>query len=167
MKTAIQGAFLMLGALAVLTGCGGGISSYARSQVSYFGSFQELQRNPEPYRGQTVVWGGRVISATVLDGAVTEIEVLQLNLGRSQRPVGIDDSQGRFLIRSDTFLDPVLYPKGTLVTVVGPVQGTEDRLIDRMNYRYPVVGITELKKWPPGSGDSPRFHFGIGIGTHL
>ncbi len=152
--------------IALLTGCTGGVSKYARSQVSYFEPFGQLQQQPEKYRGETVIWGGRIISSTALKGA-TEIEVLQLDLNHNQRPISNDQSQGRFIIRSAAFIDPALYPKGTLITVVGPLKGSENRAIDRMPYQYPVIGITEIKKWPKGTGASPRFHFGIGISTYF
>ena len=157
---------LILWIAALLTACTGGISRYARSQVSYFEPFSQLQPNPEKYRGVTVIWGGRIISAAALEGA-TEFEVLHLELNRSQRPIVNDRSQGRFIIRSPAFIDPALYPKGALITVVGPLKGSEERPIGQMPYRYPVIGITEIKKWPSHGAAAPRVHLGIGVGTRF
>ena len=93
--------------------------------------------------------------------------MLQLEIGTQDRPTDNDQSQGRFLIRSAEFLDPAIFPQGTLITVVGRLQGSETRLIGEMPYTYPVIDVIEIKKWPPNSDPSPRFHFGIGIGTHF
>jgi starvation-inducible outer membrane lipoprotein len=47
------------------------------------------------------------------------------------------------------------------------VKGVESRAIGQMTYRYPVIDVIEIKKWQPAEADSPRFHFGIGIGTRF
>jgi outer membrane lipoprotein len=162
-RTRWLGAVLTLWSLGWLFGCSG-VSKEARSQVSYTGTFAELQANPEPHIGQTVLLGGNIISVQVL-GQGSELTVLQLELGSSDRPLDTDASQGRFLIRSARFLDPALYPEKTPITVVGKVTGIQERTIGDMPYRYPVLEPVEIKKWPIESApSSPSFHFGIGVG---
>ncbi len=150
----------------MVAACAGGISKQARSQVTYFDSFQQLQREPDDYRGETVMLGGKIIDVQVASGT-TEFTVLQLELGSSTRPADNDTSQGRFLVRSAQFIDPAIYPAGTLITVVGRLTGSDTRKIGEMPYRYPVIDIVEIKKWPAGRGSEPRFHFGFGIGTQI
>jgi outer membrane lipoprotein len=147
----------------MLTACAGGISKQARSQVTYTGAFSEVQENPTGFRGQTVIWGGRVIEI-LNQGGVTEIVALQLALDSKYRPTDSDNSQGRFLVRSDQFMDPVIYPPGTFFTVVGHLQGAESRLIGEMPYRYPVIDVVELEKYEPRESTKPRVHIGIGVG---
>lgn len=154
---------LMAGMLAA---CAGGISREARSQVTYFGTFAEAQKSPDRFEGQTVLWGGKVISTQVKDGA-TELTMLQIDLDSQERPGDGDQSHGRFIIRSAQFLDPALYPQGTPLTVVGRLQGAETRLIGEMHYTYPIVDPIEIKKWPLVRDSAPRFQFGIGVGTHF
>jgi outer membrane lipoprotein len=153
--------------VAMLTmACTAGISEQAQSQVTYMGAFAQLQQQPEKYANETVMWGGKIVQ-TQPGETTTELVVLQLDLAGQDRPQDNDNSQGRFLARTTQFIDPALFPPGTLITVVGRVQGAEKRLIGQMAYQYPVIGIVELKKWPASTGDSPRFHFGIGVGTHF
>jgi outer membrane lipoprotein len=97
-------------------------------------------------------------------GGVTEIVALQLALDSKYRPTDSDNSQGRFLVRSDQFMDPVIYPPGTFFTVVGHLQGAESRLIGEMPYRYPVIDVVELEKYEPRESTKPRVHIGIGVG---
>lgn len=151
-------------ALWLMTGCGGGISEQARSQVTFTGSFKQLQQAPDEQLGSTVICGGRIIATDTKDDQ-TELLVLQFSLDASDRPDDNGDSDGRFIIRSREFLDPAIYPEGTLVTIVGQVVGSEERLIGRMPYRYPIIAPVELKKWSPRSNNTPRFHIGIGVGT--
>ena len=150
----------------VLTGCATGISSQARSQITYTGPFNSVQMHPENYINQTVMWGGRVIEINA-GNELSEIIVLQLELSNQGYPRESDRSQGRFLVRSSKFMDPAIYPDGTLITLVGKVDGSETRLIGEMPYLYPVVTLIEIRKWNPGEDPSPRFHFGIGIGAHF
>jgi outer membrane lipoprotein len=149
--------------LIALAGCGGGISEQVRSQVTYSGSFQNLQQDPEKLLGATVIFGGKII-ATDPQTPHTDLLVLQLALDHSDRPEDGDRSEGRFIIRSRQFVDPALYPKGTLITIVGQLEGSEERLIGQMPYRYPVIVPLEIHKWSPRTDTGPRFHIGIGIG---
>lgn len=146
------------------TACTVGISQQARDQVTYTGSFAELQAGPQRFRNEVVLAGGKVVETQVADDR-TEMVLLQLPLDRRERPLDNDNSQGRFIVRSATFLDPAIYPRGTLVTVVGRVLAGETRAIGQMNYLYPVLDLVEIKKWAPAEAQSPRFHFGIGVGT--
>jgi outer membrane lipoprotein len=142
------------------------MSHQARSKVTYFGTFSQLQKQPNAFLQETVMWGGKVIETRPMERA-TELVVLQLDLSDQQRPRDDDHSQGRYVARSKGFLDPAIYPKGTLVTVIGRFVETDQRMIGEMSYQYPVIEIDEIKKWPPSSRQSPRFHFGIGVGTHF
>ena len=155
---------VIIGLSLILAGCAGSISKEAQSQISYFGPFNTVQQQPEKYQGEIVMWGGKVINTHAKNNA-TEMVVLQLDLGSQHRPQDNDDSQGRFIIQSSQFLDPAIYPQGTLITVVGSLKGSALRNIGEMEYRYPVIDIAEIKKWEPSADASPRIHFGIGIGT--
>jgi len=150
----------------ILTGCASGISRQARSQVTYNGPFGSVQMEPEAYKDKIVMWGGRIIETRTQSNS-TEMVVLQMELTPQGYPRESDRSQGRFLIHSTGFMDPAIYPDGTLVAVVGRIEGAESRLIGEMPYLYPVLNIIEIKKWGPGEDPSPRFHFGIGIGAHF
>lgn len=161
----VRGPLLILLILVMLS-CAGGMSRQARSKVSYFGSFEQLQREPDRYLQKTVMWGGRIIQTRPLKNA-TELVVLQLDLSSQDRPQDNDRSQGRFVAHSAEFLDPAIYPKGTLITVIGRLTGVDDRRIGEMDYQYPVIEVSEIKKWPSSERKSPQFHFGIGVGTHF
>lgn len=155
--------FLML----VLAGCAAGMSSDARSRITLEAPFAELQGQPQQFIGETVMLGGTIIASQVMDGT-TELTVLQLALDRNDRPLQDDQSAGRFLVRTEQFLDPALYPEGTAITVVGRLVETQQRLIGSMPYQYPVIVPVEIKKWPKEQPDrGPRFHFGIGVGTRF
>lgn len=166
MKTRCMLTTMILGLALILAGCAGGISRQARLQVTNFGPFNSVQQQPETYKGEIVMWGGRIIETLNRDGS-TELLVLQLELTEQEFPVDNDKSQGRFIIRGEQFMDPAIFPEGTLITVVGRIEGSESRLIGEMPYIYPVINVIEIKKWAPGENPTPRVHFGVGIGARF
>jgi outer membrane lipoprotein len=108
--------------------------------------------------------GGKIIETQGSEGN-SEITVLHLPLKDNERPQDGDKTEGRFLVRTAQFLDPALYEKGTLLTVVGRVSGAESRMIGSFPYLYPALEMIEIKLWPPQQDRRPRLHFGIGVGT--
>src|SRR5512136_1879417 len=98
--------------------CASAISQQARSQVTYSGNFAVLQERPGAHLGQVVMFGGKILE-TKASPTSSEITVLQLPLGTSDRPQDGDRSEGRFLLRSVQFLDPAVYRTGLLLTAVG------------------------------------------------
>jgi outer membrane lipoprotein len=157
--------FLGICVVFVTLGCASGMSQQARSQITYQGSFSDLQQARDEHRGETVMLGGKVLRTDASQSA-SEIAVLQMPLDSNNKPKDTDESEGRFLIRSDRFLDPAIYKQGRLVTVVGRLVGKQARSIGGFEYVYPVVEAIELKAWPwPRQRTSPSVHFGIGVGT--
>jgi outer membrane lipoprotein len=150
----------------LMMGCAAGISKQSRSMVTYTGSFSELQKTPDAYKGEVVMLGGRIIE-TKASSPLSEITVLQLAIDTSGRPVNVDKSEGRFIIQSKQLLDPAIYEKDMLITVVGTLNGSKVLPIGELKYTYPVVDLIEIKLWPKGMQTQPMIHFGIGVGTYF
>ena len=112
-------------------------------------AFLQVKAAPDSYRGQSVVFGGEVLSARRLKDA-TRIEILQLPLDRSGRPGGDrTQSQGRFIAMHREFLDPATLPPGTSVTVTGEVTGSMTLPLDETEYSYPVIEARHIEVMPP------------------
>jgi len=156
--------FYLFGIVCILlaAACTKGVSKQARSQVTYSGSFLELQEKPKDHVGEVVILGGKIIE-TQVKPEYSEITVLQLPLGGGDRPRVGDQSKGRFLIRAKQLLDPAVYTEGTAITVVGKLVGSEARKVGEFKYVYPVLEPIEIKLWPKDNGGSPSVHFGIGV----
>jgi outer membrane lipoprotein len=148
----------------LIQSCASGITSTTRNQVSYQGPFSVLKNNPEPFIGQTALLGGKVLEVKATPHS-SELVILQVPLGAGDRPQNVDQSEGRFLVRSEKFLDPAIYKKDVNVTILGQIVGRELRPISGFNYPYPVLQAQEIKIWSP----EQRFPiiFGIGIGTRI
>lgn len=150
-----------------LGGCVSGVSEASRAMVTYKGNFPELQRAPDQHHGQVAMLGGRIVE-TAPSATGTEITVLQLPLGTSDKPSLDKPSEGRFLISTTEFLDPAAYPKLTLITVVGEITGQTVRPVGEYPYTLPVLQPIEIKQWTSRDwgGGGPAVNVGIGAGSY-
>jgi len=110
--------------------------------------FARIRENPDAYRGQVVIWGGKIIQ-TVNETNATSLYVLQTPLDPLEMPRSERLSQGRFIARSAGFLDPEIYRPGAWITVAGALAGTEAQRVGRALYTYPVVSLREIYYWKP------------------
>lgn len=171
----------------LLGGCGSSgfvVPESLEPQVDRSVSFQQLLASPESYQGKMVVVGGEVLKAATAEGG-TVLEILQLPLDEGRRPARErTESQGRFLARQETFLDPATVGDRARITIVGQVSGARTQRLDEVEYRYPTLDIKHLHLWRPedyaerprtgpwwgisggvGMGGGVRTGGGISIGT--
>ncbi|KML67396.1 Slp family lipoprotein [Pectobacterium peruviense] len=129
---------------------------------------------PQIYVGQESRFGGRVVSIRN-DVNKTRLEIASMPLDSGAKPRLDMPSEGRFIAYVNRFLEPVDF-KDQLVTVVGPITGTEQGAIGDKPYRYVVIDAQGYKRWnvvqrlmvPPGGyGYGPwgwRAGYGYGWG---
>jgi outer membrane lipoprotein len=123
------------------------ISQDIKSQADVLITFKQVSQNPEVYKGKTVVWGGEIIETTNQKNGTTLIEVFQRPLGWKDDPKLSAASEGRFLIRSDKYLDPYIYSKGRKITVGGEILGEVIKPLGKMDYHYPLVLSKQIYLW--------------------
>jgi len=145
-------ALLLLGLL--LAGCASAFPKEVVRDVDRSLTLSELVRAPEAHLNQKVMLGGEIL-ATLPRTGETEIEVLGRRLQDDDSPERSDRSDGRFIVRTRTFLDPAIYASGRRVTVVGRVAGAEERKINELPYRYPVIESDLLRLWAKDSLVAP------------
>jgi len=106
----------------------------------------QVIKNPEDYKGKTVLWGGKIMrSVNKKEG--TLIEVLQLPLDRSDRPKEVDTSEGRFLVLRPDYLDVAIYREGREITAVGEIQGVRALPLGEIEYIYPFLKAKKIHLW--------------------
>ncbi len=115
-------------------------------QVDSTLTLQEVQKDPQPYIGKTVLWGG-VIVETTNTGHEAVVIIRKTDLDYEKRPTNVDRSTGRFLVRYAGFLDPEIYRAGREMTVLGEIVGKEIRPIGNLPYPYPIVLAKEIHLW--------------------
>lgn len=144
-RIAIMGTVLLL---SVFTGCAHVISEENRKIAALSVTFESLKENPQSYAGKVVVLGGVIAGVTnSTDGG--QIEIVQYQLTEEGYPDEAEGSAGRFLATSPTFIDSLVYKKGSLITLAGEVKGTRVMPLDGGSLTYPVVSIRESHIWRP------------------
>ncbi|BFU95357.1 MAG: membrane protein [Nitrospira sp.] len=146
----------------VILGCASTEQAGDTPQVT----FQQVKASPDAFKGQSVVFGGEVLTARRMkDG--TRVEILQLPLGSSGSPVhDLTQSQGRFVAIQKEFLDPATLPYGTRVTVTGEMTGSITLPLDETEYNYPLVEAKRLQVWSDAARPVPRFRPYYGPGPY-
>lgn len=137
---------LVLLALGAYPGCASVPSRQFRQQVGSPIPFQELLEG-NAHVGERVILGGYILG-TVNEPDGTRITVLQAPLNSRNKPKSQDLSQGRFVVRTEQFLDPEIYRKDRKLTVGGEVLGASPQPLGNRTYRYPVIKAEELYLWP-------------------
>jgi len=122
--------------------------------------FAAVQKEPEKFAGKLLMVGGMIVDTKNLK-AGSSIEVLQKPLDGEGQPVQTDETGGRFLVVTQTYVDAAVFHRGRSITVIGEVTGSKVQPLGEIEYRYPVLTAKELHLWSPSSG--PRFSIGVGM----
>lgn len=146
---------------------GAPIHSRQRSRIASTRTlkFSDLLKQPEAYKGKSVMLAGSIIGVRAEKDGSTYLEVLERPADRSGRPERTDESGGRFMAVSKQFLDPAIYSRGRLVTVVGEVIGDSVKPLGEVPYRYPLLEIEAVHLWEPSYGPRANVSVGIGVGV--
>ena len=129
------------------TACAPVISRQLREQAAKELTLSVVLKNPDAYKGKTVLWSGVIISSVNLKEG-TVIEVLQKPADMEGKPKDVDESEGRFLALKPGYLDVAIYRQGREVTVAGGVQGKKMQRLGEIEYTYPLISGKEIHLWP-------------------
>lgn len=123
---------------------------------------QQLFKSPDAYKGKIIILGGIIVKSTNTKEG-TYIEVVQIPLDSTGRPVKKDISYGRFLILYEGYLDTAIYSRGREVTVAGEVIGEKTRPLGEIQYSYLLVKSKELYLFEEIRYKSLPVWFGIDV----
>lgn len=111
--------------------------------LAYTNALQDTTR----YKNAPVRWGG-VVAEVENEQNESFLQVLLYPLNYYGRPLLDEQPQGRFVVKSSKFLDPLVYAKNTEITVAGTLNGTANRTIGKKAVTLPLVTSTTLYLWP-------------------
>jgi len=109
-------------------------------------SIDTVRGNISEYEGQIVRWGGKIASIEN-KASETWIEVVGSELDYTGRPVRLDDSHGRFIVKINGFLDPAVFMPERGLTIYGIVESEIIRTIDEYPYSYPLIAAKSFYLW--------------------
>lgn len=164
----VRAAWALILALFLLpaAGCSHVISNNSLKLIDTCLSFRAVRQDRESFNGRYLLVGGAIAGVRNFQSG-GELEVVQFDLDCYGKPSKTAYSGGRFLAESPYFLDPMVYRKGLMVTMVGEVAGQKTGGLEEVSYAYPVLKVRELYLWAPNQifPAGPTFHFGIVAGV--
>lgn len=108
--------------------------------------YAQATANPQQTVGQSARWGG--VIADVRNGKdFTIIEMVNFPLKSWGRPIVKDQTNGRYLVLIDGFVDPAVYKKGRSLTVLGTLEAPQKGKIGEYTYLYPVIKASGYHLW--------------------
>ncbi|WP_371192874.1 Slp family lipoprotein [Glaciecola sp. SC05] len=110
--------------------------------------FNQIINNPEAVSaiGEKARWGGRIVSVQNKQ-KVSEIEVIFFPEASNGKPKTGEESPGRFKAVVPGFVDPLVFEKDRLITIVGEVATSETGIIGEQNYTYPTLSAVGYFMW--------------------
>ena len=97
--------------------------------------------------GDSVRWGGRIIEVRT-EKLRSCFEVVGAPLDAAGRPRRVDRSTGRFIACRSGFYEPQVFAPGRELTIIGRIDGYEQRQVGDYDYRYPRVAADVVYLWP-------------------
>ncbi|HEY6543768.1 MAG TPA: Slp family lipoprotein [Dokdonella sp.] len=124
-------------------------------------------REPQRHAGAVVVWGGKILDVRNLADE-TEVQLAAYPLDSAQRPQQSQPVLARVIVVLPGFADPLDFPPGRFVTVLGRLDGTRTRRIGDAERELAVLRRDALHLWPVNfPRERSRVNFGIGIGVGI
>lgn len=96
---------------------------------------------------ERVRWGGTIAAIDNPEDGRGTLEIVARPLAADGRPRHIDVSDGRFIARFDTVLDPLIYRPGRDITVLGSTSGVREGKIGEASYAFPIVDVDSHRYW--------------------
>lgn len=124
-------------------------------------AYSYATQNPERYKNLPVRWGG-VIAEVDNEQNASLVQVLLYPLNSYGRPMLDEQPQGRFVVKSAKFLDPLVYAKNSEITVAGTLIGTINRTIGQKTMTFPLVLSSTLYLWPVYNYSDYYGYYGYG-----
>lgn len=135
--------FVALALNLALSGCSHMISPQGRAGITPGLQLDMIRNAPKQFLGKTLLVGGNILAVAPQEGYST-LEIYSWQLDRRGEPITHDRQGGRFIAVSEKLLDPQTFSPGRFVTLVGAVEGVEDRSIDGVELRLPLLRIEEI-----------------------
>ena len=108
---------------------------------------QDTKKDFSKHQHKTARWGGSLIDVKN-DEHKTTLQVLAFPLNYEGRPNLRAATLGRFLVKSNKFLDPAIYTNNTELTVSGRLVDVDNRKVGQKTLKLPVIELQQIYLWP-------------------
>ena len=129
-----------------LTGCATFPDKIKLEDTTQLVSYEDAASKAEQVKGKMVRWGGAIAKVENKPDS-TVFEMVYFPLNGYGRPISSEESMGRFRIRVNGFMDPLVYQVGRLMTFTGDLNGLENGLVGEHEYVFPTVNLNAYFLW--------------------
>jgi outer membrane lipoprotein len=109
-------------------------------------TYQDAASKAEQVKGKMLRWGG-AIAKVENKPEFTIFEMVYYPLNGYGRPISGDESMGRYRIRVNGFVDPLVYKVGRLMTFTAQLNGLETGLVGEHEYVFPAANVSAYYLW--------------------
>jgi outer membrane lipoprotein len=113
---------------------------------SYDLTYIEAVSKVPKFKNAPVRWGGTIVEVEN-EPDFSAIQILLYPLGYHGRPDLDEPSQGRFVMKTPSFLDPAAYKKNSSITVSGILEGQTERMIGNKTLNLPLIAAKQFHLW--------------------
>lgn len=129
--------------------------------ISYTQAIQDIAK----YKNAPVRWGGVIIDVEN-EQNFTMVQVLYYPLDSDGQPRTDKANEGRFLFKTQEFLDPAVYNKNAEITVAGTLIGDIEHTIGKKVMRVPLISAATIYLWPTYRYSNYYDGFGYGYNPY-
>ncbi|MDH5425895.1 MAG: Slp family lipoprotein [Gammaproteobacteria bacterium] len=138
---------LWFASVLLLTACSSQIPPAIKQALTNAPTIAMVRAAPDTYLSQPVRWGG-VILGTENKQSSSRLIIIAYPLSSNGRPLLNKASNGRFIASFDSFLEPHVYKRDSVITLTGKLIKTETINIGEFPYNYPVIEVQQHFLWP-------------------
>jgi outer membrane lipoprotein len=109
-------------------------------------SYEDAASKAEQVKDKMLRWGG-AIAKVENKPDYTVFEMVYYPLNSYGRPVSGEESMGRFRVRVNGFMDPMVYQVGRLMTFTALLNGLEKGLVGEHEYVFPTASVEAYYLW--------------------
>ncbi|WP_232365135.1 Slp family lipoprotein [Salinimonas marina] len=162
---------MLLKAMAVsvvllLSGCAMVPDNLAVPEGTTLVSYQGAVTGGSEVTGRTARWGGVIVGVENKPDK-TFIEVVHFPLNHYGRPNTSEETIGRFKVKIDGFVDPIVFDEGRSATFLGNVAKPITGMVGEQPYMFPAVQARDYHLWRETTTyDVSTLYFNYGTGWY-
>ncbi len=148
----------------LLSACSGLPPAVRDAQVINI-SYEQVSQDVDGYEYTPVRWGGVIIDVENQEDE-SFVQIMFHPLDSYGRPQLYRAGEGRFVIKSPEFLDPVIYVTDRRITVAGVIEGQIERMVGQKHIFVPLINSSAIHLWPVEYRNNSDYcrHRGLGGG---
>jgi len=109
-------------------------------------SYEQVVSTGDAALSKPARWGGIIAGVENKQGS-SEVEVVHFPLNGYGKPAVANESAGRFKVKMQGFLDPVVFEQGRTITFTGTVSEPVAGMVGEQSYVFPMLEGNSYHLW--------------------